>query len=384
MMVVLPVKQFDMQGYAGRLGNRMEPVFDQLGIHLSQPFLGEFGIPHQKRPPGNVERYSRQRLVHRRIGRAVAFDSRLVAQRFGNRLTDGDGAVLCGMMLIDMQIAVYAARDIDQRMPRKLLDHVIEETNACRNVIGTRTIEIHLDADIRFMGLSLYPGSSHELGYKPEHTGINRIAHLKMSLTAIFAIAQSYGKSRGACKIGEISLDQRAGMRTYSGMDDTPPDSLIPYDEIVQEALRAVVGRVLGEVEATGGTLPGTHHFYITFKTRAPGVSIPADLMERFPDEMTIVMQNKFWDLSVREDGFSIGLSFNQIPAMLDIPFAAITAFVDPAVDFGLQFQAAESEDGHESHDAAENDGSEPNASSRIAKGDDGSNVVNVDFGKKK
>ena len=87
-------------------------------------------------------------------------------------------------------------------------------------------------------------------------------------------------------------------------MNDTAPDSLIPYDEIVQEALRAVVGRVLTQIERTGGTLPGTHHFYITFKTGAPGVSIPPHLRERFPDEMTIVLQNKFWDLKVDEVGF--------------------------------------------------------------------------------
>ncbi|MEE4289369.1 MAG: ClpXP protease specificity-enhancing factor SspB, partial [Erythrobacter sp.] len=123
-------------------------------------------------------------------------------------------------------------------------------------------------------------------------------------------------------------------------MTDDTPDSLIPYDEIVQEALRAVVGRVLGSIVESGGELPGNHHFYITFKTGAPGVSIPAHLKERFPDEMTIVLQNKFWDLEVGSQGFSVGLSFNQIPAKLDIPFAAITAFVDPAVDFGLQFQA--------------------------------------------
>ena len=71
--------------------------------------------------------------------------------------------------------------------------------------------------------------------------------------------------------------------------DETPPESLIPYDEIVQDALRAVVGRVLGEVERSGG-LPGGHHFYITFHTRAPGVSIPKHLAERFPDEMTSVI----------------------------------------------------------------------------------------------
>ena len=161
-------------------------------------------------------------------------------------------------------------------------------------------------------------------------------------------------------------------------MSDTP-DSLIPYDEIVQEALRAVVGRVLGQVESAGGVLPGAHHFYITFKTAAPGVSIPTRLKERFPDEMTIVLQNKFWDLKVTETGFSVGLSFSQVPSTLVIPFSAITAFVDPAVDFGLQFQAAgDLED--EPHEDAENDSPDSVAS----EGDDGSNVVTVDFGRKK
>ncbi len=164
-------------------------------------------------------------------------------------------------------------------------------------------------------------------------------------------------------------------------MSDEAPDSLIPYDEIVQEALRAVVGRVLGQVEVTGGTLPGNHHFYITFKTEAPGVSIPSHLKERFPDEMTIVLQNKFWDLTVGEDGFSVGLTFNQIPAKLDIPFAAITAFVDPAVDFGLQFQAIGGIDGPEPHEDAENDAPDGETP---AGTDDGSNVVTVDFGRKK
>ncbi|NYH95998.1 SspB family protein [Novosphingobium marinum] len=167
-------------------------------------------------------------------------------------------------------------------------------------------------------------------------------------------------------------------------MSDTPPDSLIPYDEIVQEALRAVVGRVLGQIEATGGELPGSHHFYITFKTGAPGVDIPAHLKERFPDEMTIVLQNKFWDLTVTDIGFSVGLSFNQMPAKLDIPFAAITAFVDPAVDFGLQFQAMSGESEPEAHEAAENDGSEQSDEARVVESEDGSNVVTVDFGKKK
>jgi hypothetical protein len=93
---------------------------------------------------------------------------------------------------------------------------------------------------------------------------------------------------------------------------------------------------------------------------------------------MTIVLENRFWDLSVRSDGFSVGLSFNQVGSMLHVPFAAITAFVDPSVDFGLQFQVDEVEQSPAPHDAAEND--QP-----VAVGsDDGSNVVTVDFGRKK
>ena len=168
-------------------------------------------------------------------------------------------------------------------------------------------------------------------------------------------------------------------------MTENAQDSLIPYDEIVQEALRAVVGRVLGEVEETG--LPGDHHFYITFKTQAAGVNIPSHLIARFPDEMTIVLQQKFWDLKVGEDGFSVGLSFNRVPSHLFIPFGAITAFVDPAVDFGLQFQVSGDEISPEPHEDAEND--DPDTTSPTDKSDDetvddGSNVVTIDFGRKK
>jgi hypothetical protein len=160
-------------------------------------------------------------------------------------------------------------------------------------------------------------------------------------------------------------------------MSDNGPDSLIPYDEIVQEALRAVVGRVLGEIEKAGG-LPGEHHFYITFKTAAPGVEIPDHLSQRFPDEMTIVIQNRYWDLNVRPDGFEVGLSFNQVPARLVIPFAAITGFVDPAVNFALQFQV-QTEDARPSPtEHAEND------RPPVATVEDGSNVVSVDFTRKK
>src|ERR1700750_973713 len=127
--------------------------------------------------------------------------------------------------------------------------------------------------------------------------------------------------------------------RTCRMTEGAVPDSLIPYDEIVQEALRAVVGRVLGEVEANGGP-PGDRHFYITFKTHGARGGLPKHLTERFPDEMTIVIQNRFWDLKVKPDGFEVGLSFNQVPAKLIVPYAAVTGFVDPAVNFALQFQA--------------------------------------------
>ena len=160
-------------------------------------------------------------------------------------------------------------------------------------------------------------------------------------------------------------------------MADETPESLIPYDEIVQEALREVVGRVLHEVEKTGG-LPGGHHFYITFKTRAAGVDIPKHLSERFPDEMTIVIQHRYWDLKVEEHGFAVGLSFGGIPSMLVVPFAAVTDFVDPAVDFSLKFQANGAPHGHEPPDQPQND-------LPIAEPvEDGSNVVSVDFTRKK
>jgi len=165
-------------------------------------------------------------------------------------------------------------------------------------------------------------------------------------------------------------------------VSDETPESLIPYDEIVQDALRAVVGRVLGEVERSGG-LPGDHHFYITFKTRAPGVAIPKHLLERFPDEMTIVIQHRFWDLKVEEDNFTVGLSFGGVPATLHVPFNAVTQFHDPAVEFALTFHANAEELPGAEHEAAQNDPPDLAAGAEETK-DDGSNVVSVYFTRKK
>lgn len=115
------------------------------------------------------------------------------------------------------------------------------------------------------------------------------------------------------------------------------PTDHIRYDLLVQEALRSVVRRVLGDAARNG--LPGDHHFYISFKTHAPGVTIPAAMRQKYPDEMTIILQHEFWDLSVNGEGFEVSLSFSRKPERLAIPFAAITGFSDPSVPtFGFKF----------------------------------------------
>ncbi|MEM6762904.1 MAG: ClpXP protease specificity-enhancing factor SspB [Pseudomonadota bacterium] len=116
-------------------------------------------------------------------------------------------------------------------------------------------------------------------------------------------------------------------------------DDLIRYDVLVQDALRSVVRKVMREV-ADGG-LPGEHHFYIAFDTTAPGVRMSSRLRQQHPEEMTIVLQHQFWDLSVTEHTFEVGLSFGGVPERLLIPFAAIKGFFDPSVQFGLQFDPA-------------------------------------------
>jgi len=157
-------------------------------------------------------------------------------------------------------------------------------------------------------------------------------------------------------------------------------DSQINYDHLVQNALRGVVRDILGQVVAGG--LPGSHHFYIAFKTGAPGVQIPATLRERYPDEMTIVLQHRFWGLAVHDDRFEVGLSFNQKPEHLVIPFDAVIGFVDPSVQFALQFQdeAGKGDEGRAEQEAAPlpQDGAPPESSQ-----DDG-NVVTLDAFRKK
>ena len=129
-------------------------------------------------------------------------------------------------------------------------------------------------------------------------------------------------------------------------------EDLIRYDVLAQEAMRGVVKKVLTEVVRVG--LPGEHHFYITFNTQAPGVRISSRLRERYPEEMTIVVQHQFWDMEVNSQSFEIGLAFSGVPERLLVPFGSIKSFVDPSVQFGLQFDLLEDE--HFSEDLSDDD----------------------------
>ena len=119
-----------------------------------------------------------------------------------------------------------------------------------------------------------------------------------------------------------------------------PPEmaqDLFDYPKMVETALRGVMREALARTAREG--LPGDHHFYVTFRTHAPGVAIPSYLLGKFPDEMTIVLQHQFRALEVGEDAFSVNLSFQSRSERLRIPFAAVTTFADPSVNFGLQFE---------------------------------------------
>lgn len=114
------------------------------------------------------------------------------------------------------------------------------------------------------------------------------------------------------------------------------PDDRIRYDILVQEAARGVMRKVLQETARAG--LPGDHHFFITFMTGAPGVRISSRLKERYPDQMTIVIQYQYWDLKVSEKGFEVVLSFADTPEKLEVPFSAVRGFYDPSANFEMEF----------------------------------------------
>jgi uncharacterized protein len=126
-------------------------------------------------------------------------------------------------------------------------------------------------------------------------------------------------------------------------VDDRADADRIDYQKLLQEALRdalrLAVRRVLSRVAEEG--FPGEHYFYIGFRTDRPGVQVPRFLSDQYPEEMTIVLQNQFWDLAVEEEGFSVTLAFGGSRHRLTVPFAALTAFADPSAEFGLRFDGA-------------------------------------------
>ena len=154
--------------------------------------------------------------------------------------------------------------------------------------------------------------------------------------------------------------------------NEQPPTDLMGYEAMAQDALRGVVRAALKRAAGPEG-LPDPHHFYITFKTRAPGVSIPSDLVAKYPDEMTIVLQHQFENLTPDETVFSVTLTFSGAPRALSIPYAALTRFYDPSVQFLLTFEAPDPPEGD----------AEPVLEEAAATGDE-PKVVSLDHFRKK
>jgi hypothetical protein len=162
--------------------------------------------------------------------------------------------------------------------------------------------------------------------------------------------------------------------------------TVLRYDKMVEDALRGVLREAL---MASINGLPGGHHFYITFRTRYPGVDVAPYLQTQYPDEMTIVLQHQFWGLEVTQDWFEVTLSFNRMNERLHIPFAAVTAFADPSAKFGLQFQADTTVEAvqpavaDETQPSAESDAS-PAKDAPSASDEAGAQVITLDAFRKK
>lgn len=167
-----------------------------------------------------------------------------------------------------------------------------------------------------------------------------------------------------------------------------PVKDYMRYDLLTQRALRGVVREVLARVAREG--VPGDHHFYVTFQTTADEVRLSPRLRERYPAEMTIVLQHQFWDLIVGDQGFEVGLSFGGAPEKLVVPFEAVTGFYDPSVQFGLKFDHPDAAD--EEAEQADDDAPEPAAEAEpvptevaaAAAPEGGAEVVSLDKFRKK
>jgi hypothetical protein len=176
--------------------------------------------------------------------------------------------------------------------------------------------------------------------------------------------------------------DQRAfeTARTSGARRRDVAEDVIGYDLLTQDAMRMVVREALQRAAGPRG-LPGEHSFYITFRTRAPGVIMPEHLASRYPDEMTIVLEHQFWDLEVWPDRFRVILKFQGSPHPLTVPFAAVARFYDPSVRFGLQFDAVGAP---AALDAGELDEDEVDEAPAVSSGGGGGAVVSLDTFRKK
>jgi uncharacterized protein len=163
-------------------------------------------------------------------------------------------------------------------------------------------------------------------------------------------------------------------------------EDLMRYDQLAQNALRGVVRDALRKIQKTG--LPGEHHFYIAFNTKYPGVGLSPRIAERYPREMTVVLQHQYWNLNIYEDRFEVELSFDNIPEKLIVPFNSIKGFLDPSVQFGLQFEVVPVEEEAEAKtgeviELLPKSGGEP-ATSEVSPTDTEKKVVSLDAFRKK
>ena len=160
--------------------------------------------------------------------------------------------------------------------------------------------------------------------------------------------------------------------------EETPPVDEMQYEKLAQDALRGVIRSALERAASPQG-IPGAHHFYITFKTRGPGVSVPPDVIAKYPDEMTVVLQHQYWDLAVEHDLVSVILKFGGMPKVLTVPYTAVTRFYDPSVQFLLQFEAPEP-----APEPVAELTPPPRPETPPPSGDDGPKVVSLDQFRKK
>lgn len=151
----------------------------------------------------------------------------------------------------------------------------------------------------------------------------------------------------------------------------------IDYGRLMHEAMRSLIQQVLEDVSARG--LPGDHHFFITFDTAQPGVGLADWLRERYPDEMTVVIQHWFEDLEVTDEGFSVTLNFGDNPERLVIPFDAVRTFVDPSVEFGLRFESQTEDDDEEDDDDPDESLLDEVDDADAPRGDKDAQIVSLD-----